>query len=91
MGKELHQIHLGVVTELKVPQESTCVSQYLKGGGCYDLANHKGMASRFPLVGHSYVIGSKLELNAVLSKTLRKLSGGQCSDSFIQQILTKHI
>lgn len=27
--------------ELKVAQESTYVSQYLKGG-CYDLANHEG-------------------------------------------------
>lgn len=69
MGKELHQIHVGVVTELKVPQESTW------GGGCYDLANHEGMASRFPLVCHSHLVGSKLELSAVLSKTLRKHLG----------------
>lgn len=42
---------------------------------CYDIADHEGMAGRFPLVRCSHLIGSELELHTVLRKTLRKLLG----------------
>lgn len=48
MRKRLHQINLDVVMELKVAQESTYVSQYLKAG-YYNLANHEGWQAGFHL------------------------------------------
>lgn len=61
--KQLHQINLDVIMELKVTQESTNISRYklhhLKRE-CYDLANWERMASRFLFACHLYLIGCRL-------------------------------
>lgn len=85
MGTQFHQISLDVMRELKVAQESTYISRSSKGE-CYNIANHEGMASRFPFVRHSYLIDSKLELSAVLSRTLRKCLGSVGKSAVIHSL-----
>lgn len=89
MGKQLHQSNLDIMMELKVTQEPTYISHCLKGE-CYDIANHKGMAKRFPFVCHSQVIGTQCCVEQD-SKEVSRLSGEEYSDSFMQQVFTKHL